>query len=436
MNSHLQPFEQTLINIVKQDVVPALGCTEPISLALASATAAKYLKQIPEKIIGKVSPNLMKNGLGVAVPGTGMVGLPIAAAIGAIGGNADAGLEVLKSITADQIAAAKTMLQQQLVSVSIKQTDHILYAESTLYAGDDWVRVVIQDQHTHIVLIEQNGAILYQAPPETANNDESYAVFNQLKAKDIFDFSMQVALDKIDFINQAETLNAALSQEGLRKDYGLHIARTLQKHIGDGLLSDDLLSRIMINTTAASDARMGGATLPAMSNSGSGNQGITATMPVVVVANHLNVSAEQRTRALFLSHLMAIFIHSKLPKLSALCAVTTAAMGSCAGISYLINNNFETAAMAISSMIGDISGMLCDGAANSCAMKVSTSVTSAYKSVLMAMNQTCVTGDEGIVEHTIDLSIDNLCAIACKSMQHTDFQIIEIMANKPQNQCK
>ena len=436
MNPHLQPFEQTIINIVKQDVVPALGCTEPISLALASATATKYLGRSPEKIDGKVSPNLMKNGLGVAVPGTGMVGLPIAAAVGALGGNADAGLEVLKNITDTQIIAAKAMLQQALVKVSIKATDHILYAESTVYAGQERVRVVIQDQHTNIVLIEKNGNIIYQAPTDNSVTDDSYTVFNQLNTKDIFDFSMQVALDKIEFINQAETLNAALSAEGLRKDYGLHIARTLQQHIGDGLLSDDLLSRIMIHTTAASDARMGGATLPAMSNSGSGNQGITATMPVVVVADHLKVSPERRTRALFLSHLMAIFIHSKLPKLSALCAVTTAAMGSCAGIAYLIHHNFETAAMAISSMIGDISGMLCDGAANSCAMKVSTSVTSAYKAVLMAINQTGVTGDEGIVEHTIDRSIDNLCAIACKSMQHTDFQIIEIMANKPQNQCK
>lgn len=293
--------------------------------------------------------------------------------------------------------------------------------------------MVIQGQHTNIILIEKNGDVLFKAEESQAQQIDPYAMFNQLKAKDIFDFATQIELEKIKFIQQAEKLNAALSAEGLRNDYGLHIGRTLQKHIGDGLMSDDLLSRIMINTTAASDARMGGATLPAMSNSGSGNQGITATMPVVVVADHIQADEEKRIRALFLSHLMAIFIHSKLPKLSALCAVTTAAMGSCAGISYLLTNKFDTAAMAISSMIGDISGMICDGAANSCAMKVSTSVTSAYKSVLMAMNQTGVTGNEGIVDHCVDQSIDNLCAIACKSMQHTDVQIIEIMASKPQD---
>ncbi|MEE6028706.1 L-cysteine desulfidase family protein [Avibacterium paragallinarum] len=433
MNENLRNFETALIDIVQQDVVPALGCTEPISLALASATAAHYLGQYPEKIVAKVSPNLMKNGLGVAVPGTGMVGLPIAAAVGALGGDASGGLEVLKKITPEQVEQAKQLLQQHKVKVSIKQTDQILYAESTIYAGEDWVRVVIQGQHTNIILIEKNGDVLFKAEESQAQQIDPYAMFNQLKAKDIFDFATQIELEKIKFIHQAEKLNAALSAEGLRNDYGLHIGRTLQKHIGDGLMSDDLLSRIMINTTAASDARMGGATLPAMSNSGSGNQGITATMTVVVVADHIQADEAKRIRALFLSHLMAIFIHSKLPKLSALCAVTTAAMGSCAGISYLLTNKFDTAAMAISSMIGDISGMICDGAANSCAMKVSTSVTSAYKSVLMAMNQTGVTGNEGIVDHCVDQSIDNLCAIACKSMQHTDVQIIEIMASKPQD---
>jgi len=192
----------------------------------------------------------------------------------------------------------------------------------------------------------------------------------------------------VKFIGQAAALNRALSNEGLRENYGLHIGRTLRKQVGSGLMSDDLLSKIMIETTAASDARMGGATLPAMSNSGSGNQGIAATMPVVVVADYLNVSEEKRLRALFLSHLMAIYIHSKLPKLSALCAVTTASMGSCAGIAYLLTGKFETVSMGICSMIGDISGIICDGASNSCAMKVSTSVASGYKSVLMAMDET------------------------------------------------
>ncbi|OOF82402.1 serine dehydratase subunit alpha family protein [Rodentibacter caecimuris] len=431
MNNKLQQISDQLIAIVQKDVVPALGCTEPISLALASATAAKYLGKKPERIAAKVSPNLMKNGLGVAVPGTGMVGLPIAAAIGALGGDSEGGLEVLKHITPQQVSAARSMLDQKLVTVDIHPTDHILYSEAVLLADKDWVRVVIQDQHTNVILVEKNGEILFEKTENEYTDGDPYEIFKQVTAREIFEFSCEVPLDKIRFIGQTAELNRALSNEGLRENYGLHIGRTLRKQVGSGLISDDLLSKIMIETTAASDARMGGATLPAMSNSGSGNQGITATMPVVVVADYLNINEEKRLRALFLSHLMAIYIHSKLPKLSALCAVTTASMGSCAGIAYLLTGKFETASMGICSMIGDISGIICDGAANSCAMKVSTSVASGYKSVLMAMDETRVTGNEGIVEHDLDRTIDNLCAIASKSMQYVDRQVIEIMVSKP-----
>ena len=300
-----------------------------------------------------------------------------------------------------------------------------------LFADNDRVKVAIQDQHTNIILIEKNGEIIFEKEHDECTDCDPYNIFKQMSTREIFEFSCEVELDKIHFIGQAATLNRALSNEGLRENYGLHIGRTLRKQVGSGLMSDDLLSKIIIETTAASDARMGGATLPAMSNSGSGNQGIAATMPVVVVADYLNVSEEKRLRALFLSHLMAIYIHSKLPKLSALCAVTTASMGSCAGIAYLLTGKFETVSMGICSMIGDISGIICDGASNSCAMKVSTSVASGYKSVLMAMDETHVTGNEGIVEHDLDRTIDNLCSIASKSMHHIDRQVIEIMVSKP-----
>lgn len=374
----------------------------------------------------------MKNGMGVTVPGTGTVGLTMAAAIGAIGGDPNGGLEVLKQITAEQVALAKQMINDHKIEVSISDTEHILYSEATLFNTDQQVKVRIAAHHTNVIYIEKNGELLFSKPC-VAESENAENVFANLNAKDIYDFSLNVELEKIRFIQQAAILNSALSQEGLNQDYGLHIGRTLQKQIGKGLISDDLLNRIVIETTAASDARMGGANLPAMSNSGSGNQGITATMPVVVVARHLVASEEQLIRALFLSHLMAIYIHSKLPKLSALCAVTTAAMGSCAGVAWLLTGKFEAISMAISSMIGDISGIICDGAANSCAMKVSTSVSSSYKSILMALDDTQVTGNEGIVEHQIDRSINNLCAIASRSMQYTDRQVIEIMVSKPKS---
>ncbi len=425
-------LEQAILATVQQEVVPALGCTEPVSLALAAAVARQYLGALPDRIEAKVSPNLMKNGMGVTVPGTGTVGLTMAAAIGAIGGDPHGGLEVLKQITSEQVALAKQMINDHKIEVSISDTEHILYSEATLFNTDQQVKVRIAAHHTNVIYIEKNGELLFSKPC-VVESENAENVFADLNAKDIYDFSLNVELDKIRFIQQAAILNSALSQEGLNQDYGLHIGRTLQKQIGKGLISDDLLNRIVIETTAASDARMGGANLPAMSNSGSGNQGITATMPVVVVARHLAANEEQLIRALFLSHLMAIYIHSKLPKLSALCAVTTAAMGSCAGIAWLLTGKFEAISMAISSMIGDISGIICDGAANSCAMKVSTSVSSSYKSILMALDDTQVTGNEGIVEHQIDRSINNLCAIASRSMQYTDRQVIEIMVSKPKN---
>ncbi|MDP0368685.1 L-serine ammonia-lyase, iron-sulfur-dependent, subunit alpha [Glaesserella parasuis] len=413
-------FAEQLIAIVKRDVAPALGCTEPISLALAAAIAKSYLGGEPVQIQAKVSPNLMKNGMGVTVPGTGMVGLPIAAAVGAIAGDAEAGLEVLKHIQAQDVAKAKAMLDTNQVSVDIANVDFPLYSEALLLGETGWVKVCIQDTHTNVVLIEKNGEVLFQQQTQAVETAYDYHFFNQLSAEQIYQFAMEVPLEQIAFIAEAAKLNSALSKEGLEKEYGLHIGRTLKKQIELGLMSDDLLSRIVIETTAASDARMGGVLLPAMSNSGSGNQGIAATMPSVIVARFVNADDEQLIRALFLSHTIAIYIHSKLPKLSALCAVTTAAMGSAAG-------------MAICSMIGDISGVLCDGAANSCAMKVSTGVSSAYKAVLMALDNSRVTGNEGIVEHSVDKSINNLCAIATKSMVYMDRQIIEIMSTKEQD---
>ena len=185
-----------------------------------------------------------------------------------------------------------------------------------------------------------------------------------------------------------------------------------------------------MRTAAASDARMGGATLPAMSNSGSGNQGIAATLPVIVVADHVKADEETLARALILSHLMAIYIHSKLPKLSALCAVTTAAMGAAAGMAWLLRGGYGTVSMAICNMVGDVAGLICDGASNSCAMKVSTSAAAAYKAVLMALDGSRVSGEEGIVEDSVDASIKNLCALARESMVHTDRQILEIMVSK------
>ncbi len=432
MSEQTHPLWNQFIRVVQEEVKPALGCTEPVSLALACAIAAEQLPGDVTKIEAWVSPNLMKNGLGVTVPGTGMVGLPIAAALGAIGGNAQAGLEVLKDVTADALARAKAMLNAGLVQVKLQEPcDDILYSRACVYAGEASAMVTIAGGHTRVVEVVCQGETRFSLDERQAEvSNDPLAVLSNTTLSQILEFVEQVPFEAIRFILEAGQLNDALSREGLSGKWGLHIGATLIKQRTRGWMAQDLGSDIVIRTSAASDARMGGATLPAMSNSGSGNQGITATMPVVVVAEHVQADDERLARALMLSHLSAIYIHYQLPRLSALCAATTAGMGAAAGMAWLMGGSYQTIAMAIGSMIGDVSGMICDGASNSCAMKVSTSVTSAWKAVMMALDESGVTGNEGIVAHDVEQSISNLCALACRSMQATDRQIIEIMASK------
>ena len=432
MSEQMNPLWTQFIRAVQEEVKPALGCTEPVSLALACAIAAEQLGTEVTKIEAWVSPNLMKNGLGVTVPGTGMVGLPIAAALGAIGGNAQAGLEVLKDATPEALARAKALLEAGLVQVKLQEPcDEILYSRACVYAGEASAMVTIAGGHTRVVEVVCRGETRFTLDePQGEVNADPLSVLSDTTLAQIVAFAEQVPFGAIRFILQAGGLNDALSREGLSGKWGLHIGATLTKQRSRGWLAQDVGSDIVIRTSAASDARMGGATLPAMSNSGSGNQGIAATMPVVVVAEHVQADQERLARALMLSHLSAIYIHHQLPRLSALCAATTAAMGAAAGMAWLMGGGYQTIAMAIGSMIGDVSGMICDGASNSCAMKVSTSVGSAWKAVMMALDETAVTGNEGIVAHDVEQSIANLCALACRSMQATDRQIIEIMASK------
>lgn len=432
MSEQINPLWNHFIRAVQEEVKPALGCTEPVSLALACAMAAGELSGEVTRIEAWVSPNLMKNGLGVTVPGTGMVGLPIAAALGATGGNAHAGLEVLKDASAEALTRAKAMLKAGLVQVKLQEPcDEILYSRACVYAGDSSAMVTIVGGHTRVVEVVCQGETRFRlGDRQTEVSNDPLAVLSNTTLSQILEFVEQVPFEAICFILEAGQLNDALSREGLSGKWGLHVGATLNKQRARGWMGQDLGSDIVIRTSAASDARMGGATLPAMSNSGSGNQGITATMPVVVVAEHVQADDERLARALMLSHLSAIYIHYQLPRLSALCAATTAAMGAAAGMAWLMGGSYQTISMAIGSMIGDVSGMICDGASNSCAMKVSTSVTSAWKAVMMALDDTAVTGNEGIVAQDVEQSISNLCALACRSMQATDRQIIEIMASK------
>ncbi|STP12362.1 Serine dehydratase alpha chain [Helicobacter mustelae] len=418
-------IKDQIIQILKQEVKPALGCTEPASIALACSVASENLEEELCSLELFVSGNIMKNAIAVSVPNTGMKGIKIAAAMGYVCQNSALGLEVLKNATKEQLEEAKKLLG--IIKISIEKNVPTVYIKAIATSKNHQVCVLITQSHCHVSLVQKDGKTLVENPHTEDCTSASLEIFSSLSLRDIYDLACMIEEEKIAFLGECAEMNQALSLEGLRKDYGLKIGRTFQKYSKD--LPKDLGSQILIFTTAASDARMGGAPLPAMTNSGSGNQGITATMPVVIAAKHLG-KEKDLNRALFLSHLTAIYIHSKLPKLSALCAVTTAGIGSYAGIAWLFTQNFDVVSRGICNMIGDISGILCDGASNGCSMKVSTTVQSVFKSLLLALEQSSLNAQDGIVSDDADKSIKNLCAIASNSMLDVDQQILEIMLAK------
>lgn len=413
---------------LKQEVAPALGCTEPVAISFAAAYAAQYLDQPCTKISGFISANLYKNAMGVTIPGTTVCGVPLAAAIGAFGGDPQKGLKTLEDITPRHVEMAQKLIANNAVDIAVEETPDFIHLDLTLSAGENCCRVVVKGTHTNVVELYINGQP--QPLSEKQNTRTQRETLPTFSLQQAYEFINRVDFNDIRFILDAARLNSALAAEGKTKKYGLNINGTFSDAVKNGLMSNDLLSKVIINTVAASDARMGGAPVVAMSNFGSGNQGITATMPVVVVAEHLGVDEETLARALSLSHLTAISIHSRYTRLSALCAASTAAMGAAAGMAWLFTRDINTINTAIINMVSDITGMICDGASNSCAMKVSSVVSSAFKAVLMAMQNSCAGANDGIFCADVEQTINNLCRLVIKPMTLTDKEIISIMVAK------
>lgn len=426
----MNPLWASYIEVLRAQVVPALGCTEPVAVALAAAQCRDLLEARPRRLVVRVSANIYKNGMGVGVPGTGMVGLAIAAALGAVAGDGAAGLEVLHAVTAADLPTARAL--REATELGVVDANDPLYVEVLAEADGHAARVVICHDHTSVVLRERDGVVLFAAPsPEKGPGGESApAGMPPMTLAALIAFATEVPLERIAFMEQAAALNSALSDEGMAREYGLRIGRTLDAQVQGGLLSDDLLTMAMRLSSAASDARMDGAMLPAMSNSGSGNQGISATMPVVAAARLVGADREQLIRAVTLSHIVAVYIKSHQEKLSALCAASTAAMGAGAGITWLLGGDAAAIADCIQNMIGDVSGIICDGAKTSCSMKVSTAASSAVKAALLARNHIRVSATEGIVAESPDASIANLGRLARQGMTETDRQIVRIMIDK------
>ncbi|WP_026972458.1 serine dehydratase subunit alpha family protein [Aliagarivorans marinus] len=420
--AQLHPYTQ----LINQRVKPATGCTEPLTAALVAAKAKRYASTHPASVHLEVSHNLYKNAKGVVVPGTGRCGLEIATALGWCCGDADAGLEVLHGINDAALEQAAELVESDWVTISLVESDDPLYTRLVVKA-DKPVEVVISGSHCRFSSVKVAGELLHSALDETSQAERAAS---DISISQIVAYASTVEVAELDALRQAATLNLKLADAGLTGHYGLSVGRSLQAQVDSGLLADDVLNRAVRLTAAASDARMGGAPLAAMSNSGSGNQGIAATMPVLAYAQIVNVEQAKLLRALAISHLCAIYIKSFQDKLSALCAGTTAAMGSAAALCWLMGGSNQQIEQAIKLMIGDVSGIFCDGAKPGCALKVSTGASAAVKAAIMALGGSQIGAEQGIVEDCVDESIQRLGELSRDAMRYSDKAIIALMAQK------
>lgn len=422
---------QEIIRLVKREVVPAIGCTEPIAAALCAAKAACLLGSDPERISLKASANILKNAMGVGIPGTGMIGLPIALALGALIRRPELQLEVLAGVTPELVARGSEMISRGAISVELAPGDvDKLHIDVTVSAGARSARAVISGGHTRFVLLEADGKPL----PLSCSCGDTPACAEQpdreLTLEKVWEFATAAPLDDIRFILDTAKVNMAAARFALEGDYGHSVGRTLHCPRQRSIMGDSIFSRILSFTSAACDARMGGAQIPVMSNSGSGNQGISATIPVAVFAEETRATEEQTVRALMLSHLTVIYIKQSLGRLSALCGCVVAATGSSCGITYLMGGAFPEVAASVKNMIANLTGMICDGAKPGCAIKVASGTATAVISAMMAMEGHRVSSAEGIIDNDVDRCIHNLTAIGSRGMNETDHLVLQIMTAK------
>ena len=418
-----------IIDLIHQEVVPASGCTEPIAVALCVAKATETLGTKPEKINVLLSANILKNAMGVGIPGTGMIGLPIAIALGALIGKSEYQLEVLKDSTPDVVEEGKRFIEEKRIHISLKENiEEKLYIEVCCEAGEDKAIAVIAGGHTTFIYIERNGEVQFQKQHTASCEKEEECL--ELTLRKVYDFALNTPLDEISFILETARLNKAAAERSFEGNYGHGLGKMLRGTYEHKVMGDSVFSHILSYTSGACDARMAGAMIPVMSNSGSGNQGISATLPVLVFAEENDKSEEELIRALMLSHLTVIYIKQSLGRLSALCGCVVAATGSSCGITWLMGGTYDQVAYAVQNMIANLTGMICDGAKPSCALKVTTGVSTAVLSAIMAMENRCVTSVEGIIDEDVDQSIRNLTKIGSKGMNETDKLVLEIMTGK------
>lgn len=420
---------KAIIDLIRSQVVPAIGCTEPIAVALCVAKARATLGAVPESVTLHLSANILKNAMGVGIPGTGMIGLPIAVALGALIGRADLGLEVLHDCNKKAVAQGRKFIDEGRINIQLETTDKDkLFINAVVSADGHDAEATIRGGHTNFVFLRRDADVLLDRKGCEAAAIENGGV--ELTLRKVYDFAMQTDVDDLRFILDARQLNEAAANEGLRENYGHELGKTLCSPLGKGIMGDSIFSHILARTSCACDARMAGAMIPVMSNSGSGNQGICTTMPVVVYAEENHNTEEELVRALILSNLTAIYIKQNLGPLSALCGCVVAATGSSCGITYLMGGGYNEVSFAVQNMIANVTGMICDGAKPSCALKMTTGVGTGVMSAMLAIEHRNVTSVEGIIDDDVDQSIRNLASIGTRGMDTTDKFILDIMTHK------
>ena len=416
---------QTYVQILKEELVPAMGCTEPIAIAYCAAKARKVLEKRPDKVVIEVSGNIIKNVKSVIVPNTGgLKGIEASAAAGIIAGKEEKILEVIADVTEEEKKQIKEYLSEATFQVTPSTSDMIFDIVVTVYAKDSYAKVRIVNFHTNVVLIEKDGTTIYEAGTKTSNtvlSDRSL-----LNVQDIIAFADTVKIEDVkDVLARQVSYNMAIAEEGMKGHYGANIGKVLVNSYGD-----DVKVRARAMAAAGSDARMSGCELPVIINSGSGNQGMTASIPVVVYAKELGKTEEELYRALVVSNLITIHLKTGIGRLSAYCGAVSAGCGAGCGIAYLHGGRYDEIAHTLVNAVAIASGIVCDGAKPSCAAKIGASVDAGLMGYYMYVNGQQFRDGDGIVKKGVENTIANVSRLGQVGMRETDKEIIKIMVGQ------
>ena len=428
MEESRRRFYQSLLH---REIAPALGCTEPAATALTAACAAKCLGCIPEEILVRTSQYILKNAMNVGIPGIGMTGLDIAVALGALSASPEKELMILSGISPEKKRQAKAMTEQGKVRIELASTEEKIYIEVQVRAGAETAKAITAEAHKNITYVEKNGRVCYRKERKIRKAEETAEEPYTVTLEEILDFSEHTALENLGFLREVIQINREIALEGISHKYGLQVGKNLMDGTENGLVGQDAANYAAAMTAAAADARMAGCEKPVMSAAGSGNQGLTATIPIAAVGEKLELGEEKILRALALSILLTVHTKHYLGRLSVLCGCSiSSAMGVACGIVFMLGGTYAQMTWAINSMVADISGVVCDGAKPGCALKIATAVQSAVRAANMALNGSGADSHDGIVHVNAEKTLENLGILGNWGMKDTNRIILDLMLEK------